>query len=182
MTLQVMPLKTALLTVYDNYYKHSDKPLLEKIKVRVWNAVKSIFGQSDWQKARNLLNIELYALSNKNTQNFNKCQFSGLREDTFSSSELNQMSDNLLTLLTSRKHSFSDNIDYIRKKHYMFCGEVLFKKIRSNPNFIKDFDLNSNEFKERSFKQQLEYIYDRSYGLNGGGFFGINPILYDVKN
>ncbi len=175
-------LDISLKNVYNNYGPYSlDIATWKNLVIRIWNVIKSIFDQSDWQIANKKLAAIIQAEGNKDTENYYLVSFPGLREDMFSLSEAREIADHLLTNLIEKKSKkdFSGAILSMRKRLEQCIGEVLFKKANQHPEMFPEWDYSEgSDFKKAPRKKQLEMICQAA----GCRTSILIPALYDISN
>jgi hypothetical protein len=159
-------LTTSLNQVYLRYGKPlQDKPKWEKLLIQVWNAVKHVFGQSDWQIASKKLGQMIYLDGSKYSDNFKGIAFHGLREDVFSPSEAREIANLFLTQIVRKSHKpFQQALGYACKHLDRYAGEVLFKKFVTNPEMFPSLNIQNSNFIQASRKKQTEIIFESCSG------------------
>lgn len=171
-----------LMNVYNNYGSYSENiSLWKNLSIRIWNAIKFIFDQSDWQITSKQLAAIIQKEGDKNSGNYYLVSFPGLREDMFTLSEAREIGDHLLTKLVEKKNkkNFSDAILSTRKRLEQCIGEVLFKKADRYPNMFPELDCSKgSDFKTAPRKKQLELLCDAA----GCRPSVLIPMLYDIAN
>lgn len=179
---QTQSLDISLMKVYNSYDPYSKNiSLWKNLITRIWNAVKSVFDQSDWQVASKQLGAIIQAEGNKDTENYYLVSFPGLREDMFTLSEARKIADHLLTKLIEKKNKkdFSKAILSMRKRLEQCIGEVLFKKASQHPDMFPEWDYSEgSDFKKAPRKKQLKLICQAA----GCRTSALIPILYDIAN
>lgn len=176
-------LKNSLEIIYHHYGTPSSEiSTWENIRYRVWNAVKHIFNQSDWQIASKRLATIIVIDGDKNEQNFSGIVFPGLRENVFSHSEAREIADHFLNLVTEEEDSsFRNTILSARDRLDQCAGKVLYKKAVKNPTMFPKLDLKDANFLTETYHHQLETIF-HSARNGSAGFRELGPLLYDIAN
>ena len=167
-----------LLRVYLNYGNSADKPsLLKRTGIHIWNAIKHVFGQSDWQVARKKIAFFILIDGSKNSTSFSSIVFPGLREDVFNASEVNEIANNILNLLIKKSHhDFNTAVRKVHRRLDRCAGEVLFRKASKNPKMFPELDFTGETYQKKTYKEQLRHIFTCSRSLDGG-FCKLESIL-----
>lgn len=141
--------------------KTNTNSIIGDICTKVWNAIKHIFNQSDWQVARDRFANLIELVGDKNNNAFKYIIYPELKENTFTFSEAREIADEFLTEMVRKTIKKTDSHQAFAaavKTIHLSAGLVLFRQLKKNPERFPKI-LEDTDFQQDNYKGQLNRIY-----------------------